>query len=62
MITHSRKIDLTRKFREKSTVSNLLKLENVHAFQKKNASNELNIFFLKKKKKKKKRRFFAVNF
>ena len=57
MITHSRKIDLTRKFREKSTVSNLLKLENVHAFQKKNASNELNIFFLKKNR----RGLFTVN-
>ena len=33
------------------------RLEKIHAFQKKNASNELNIFFLKKKR----RGFFTVN-
>ena len=33
---------------EKIGEENLSKLEKIHTFQKKNASNELNIFFLKK--------------
>ena len=41
---------LTNRYRisEKIGEDKLLKLEKIHAFQKKNASNELDIFFLKK--------------
>ena len=69
-MTNSRLIDLTGNFKRKVLEvvlhfqeRNLSKLEKVHVFQKKNASNELNIFFLKNKKKNKKKRrgFFAIN-
>ena len=60
-MTNSRLIDLTGNFKRKVLEvvlhfqeRNLSKLEKVHVFQKKNASNELNIFFLKNKKKTKK--------
>ena len=61
-MTNSRLIDLTGNFKRKVLEvvlhfqeRNLSKLEKVHVFQKKNASNELNIFFSQKQKKNKKK-------
>ena len=61
-MTNSRLIDLTGNFKRKVLEVvlhfkeiNLSKLEKVHVFQKKNAINELNIFFSQKQKKKQKK-------